>query len=70
MNNDQLTTTKRKNVMEKETQCQAVIGHWTNGKEMICLEELNDDDRRWCGKDTKVCRECAFDKKNTKQSAR
>lgn len=56
--------------MEKETQCQAVIGHWTNGKEMICLEELNDDDRRWCGKDTKVCRECAFDKKNTKQSAR
>ena len=23
-----------------------------------CGEYLNDDDRRWCGKDTLYCREC------------
>ena len=26
-----------------------------------CAVSLNDDDRRWCGKGTRICRECKFE---------
>jgi len=26
-----------------------------------CGDALNKDDRRWCGRDTVTCRDCAFD---------
>ena len=52
--------------MKKETQCQAIL-FIRRGKPVKCLEDLNDDDRRWCGKDTKICRECAFDNNKGEQ---
>ena len=35
------------------TQCQSTV----DGSK--CLEIINDDDRRWLGQDTTICRECA-----------
>jgi hypothetical protein len=38
---------------ESVTQCQSTV----DGSK--CLEIINEDDRRWLGQDTTICRECA-----------